>query len=177
VINPATGESTTTITKESRFERGFLVSAQAGWTLAPLDVRVGQFDSTGGGAIDYRLNHRIRLTGEAFDFSKRRDSNPHVRLYGEYIFRQEKPNTPLLFISSGVDNVLNNTAFTFGGGIRWRFNPKADPTFDYADTKLDNLATPIAKAQIAAALALLGDRVRAERVYAAALASIVPPHS
>jgi phospholipid/cholesterol/gamma-HCH transport system substrate-binding protein len=120
VTNPATGQSTTTITQESRFERGFLVSAQAGWTLAPLDVRVGLFDSTGGGAIDYRLNKRIRLTGEAFDFSKRRDPNPHLRLYGEYIFRQEKPNSPLLFISSGVDNVLNNTAFTFGGGIRWR---------------------------------------------------------
>jgi alpha-2-macroglobulin len=44
----------------------------------------------------------------------------------------------------------------------------------YADTKLDVIATPIAKAQIAAALAMLGDRVRAERVYAAALASIVP---
>jgi alpha-2-macroglobulin len=42
----------------------------------------------------------------------------------------------------------------------------------YADTKLDAFATPIAKAQIAAALALLGDRARAERVYAAALASL-----
>ncbi|PYQ28701.1 MAG: hypothetical protein DMF57_17320 [Acidobacteria bacterium] len=120
VTNPATGQSTTTITKESRFERGFLVSAQAGWALQPLTVRVGLFDSTGGGALDYRLNNRIRVTGEAFDFGKRRDPNPHVRLYGEYVFRQEKPNTPLLFISSGVDNVLNNTAFTFGGGIRWR---------------------------------------------------------
>jgi uncharacterized protein YfaS (alpha-2-macroglobulin family) len=39
-----------------------------------------------------------------------------------------------------------------------------------ADTKLGDVATPIAKAQIAAALGLLGDRVRAERVYAAALA-------
>ena len=38
-----------------------------------------------------------------------------------------------------------------------------------ADTKLDDLATPIAKAQIAAALAMLGDRARAERVYTAAL--------
>ena len=38
-----------------------------------------------------------------------------------------------------------------------------------ADTKLDDLATPIAKAQIAAALGMLGDRARAERVYAAAL--------
>ena len=38
-----------------------------------------------------------------------------------------------------------------------------------ADAKLDELATPIAKAQIAAALGLLGDRTRAERVYKAAL--------
>src|SRR5262249_48309301 len=44
----------------------------------------------------------------------------------------------------------------------------------FADTKLDAIATPIAKAQIAAALAMLGDRARAERVYADALASIAP---
>jgi alpha-2-macroglobulin len=41
-----------------------------------------------------------------------------------------------------------------------------------ADTKLDNLATPIAKAQLAAALALVGDRARAERVYAVAADSL-----
>src|SRR3984893_18041355 len=44
-----------------------------------------------------------------------------------------------------------------------------------ADTKLGEVATPIAQAQIAAALGLLGDRVRAERVYAAALDALVPP--
>jgi uncharacterized protein YfaS (alpha-2-macroglobulin family) len=43
-----------------------------------------------------------------------------------------------------------------------------------ADTKLQALATPIAKAQLAAALALVGDRGRAERVYAAALESLAP---
>ncbi len=43
-----------------------------------------------------------------------------------------------------------------------------------ADTKLGDIATPIAKAQIAAALGLLGDRTRAERVYNAALQSIAP---
>ena len=43
-----------------------------------------------------------------------------------------------------------------------------------ADAKLDDLATPIAKAQIAAALGLLGDRIRAERVYKAALDDIKP---
>jgi hypothetical protein len=43
-----------------------------------------------------------------------------------------------------------------------------------ADTKLNNLATPIAKSQLAAALALVGDRVRAERVYSAAVESLKP---
>ena len=43
-----------------------------------------------------------------------------------------------------------------------------------ADTKLDDLKTPIAKAQLAAALGMLGDRTRAERVYNAALADIAP---
>jgi uncharacterized protein YfaS (alpha-2-macroglobulin family) len=43
-----------------------------------------------------------------------------------------------------------------------------------ADTKLSNLATPIAKAQLAAALALVGDKARAERVYTAAADSLAP---
>jgi hypothetical protein len=43
-----------------------------------------------------------------------------------------------------------------------------------ADVKLNDLATPIAKAQVAAALALMGDKARAETVYAAALNSIAP---
>jgi alpha-2-macroglobulin len=43
-----------------------------------------------------------------------------------------------------------------------------------ADAKLDALTTPIAKAQIAAALAMAGDRTRAERVYAAALDALAP---
>jgi alpha-2-macroglobulin len=43
-----------------------------------------------------------------------------------------------------------------------------------ADTKLGDIATPIAKAQIAAALAMLGDRARAERVFASAVESIAP---
>jgi uncharacterized protein YfaS (alpha-2-macroglobulin family) len=43
-----------------------------------------------------------------------------------------------------------------------------------ADAKLDVVATPIAKAQIAAALGLMGDRTRAERAYATALAALQP---
>ncbi|MBR0753777.1 alpha-2-macroglobulin family protein [Bradyrhizobium jicamae] len=43
-----------------------------------------------------------------------------------------------------------------------------------ADTKLGNLATPISKAQLAAALALVGDKGRADRVYSAALDALNP---
>lgn len=114
------GKSTTTTVVESKFERAYVISAQAGWNLAPFSVRLGLFDSSGGAGLDYRFRDRIRFTGEAFDFGGKRADNPHVRLYGEYILRRERPRTPLLFISSGIDNPLNKTAFTFGGGIRWR---------------------------------------------------------
>src|SRR5207248_922117 len=46
-----------------------------------------------------------------------------------------------------------------------------------ADTKLNNLSTPIAKSQLAAALALVGDKARAERVYGAALDALNPKPS
>ncbi len=44
----------------------------------------------------------------------------------------------------------------------------------FADTRLDDFATPIAKAQLAAALGMMGDRTRADRVYAAALNAFAP---
>jgi phospholipid/cholesterol/gamma-HCH transport system substrate-binding protein len=120
VTDPVTGKSTTTVTTETKFDRNFLFSAQAGWNLDPFSVRIGLFDSTGGAGIDYRWSDRIRFTGEAFDFGKRRDPNPHLRVMGEYVLRKEKPRTPQLFFSTGIDNPLNDTAFLFGGGIRWR---------------------------------------------------------
>jgi uncharacterized protein YfaS (alpha-2-macroglobulin family) len=44
-----------------------------------------------------------------------------------------------------------------------------------ADARLADLATPLARAQVAAALGLLGDGIRADRVYKAALDQIKPP--
>lgn len=114
------GVETTTTTRQTKYERDFLLSAQAGWQLDELALRVGIFDSTGGVGADYDLNERIRLTGEAFDFGKRRNDQPHLRVQGRYELRHEKPNFPAIFLTTGVDNPLNDTAFTFGGGIRWR---------------------------------------------------------
>lgn len=118
--NPATGVSETIITETTKYDRDYVISAQAGWVLDDLSVRVGLFDSTGGVGADYKLNDRIKVTGEAFDFGQKRDDNPHLRVLGEYVFRHEKPHSPQLFVTSGLDNPLNDTAFIFGGGIRWR---------------------------------------------------------
>ncbi|MCB1520593.1 MAG: alpha-2-macroglobulin family protein [Hyphomicrobiaceae bacterium] len=41
-----------------------------------------------------------------------------------------------------------------------------------ADTRIDRFATPLAKAQIGAALAMMGDKSRAERAFAAAIAHL-----
>jgi len=118
--NPATGATETVITEQTKYDRDFLISAQAGWKLDDLALRIGLFDSTGGVGADYQWNDRIRFTGEAFDFGQKRDDNPHIRLLGEYVIRKEKPHTPLLFFNTGVDNALNDTAFLFGGGVRWK---------------------------------------------------------
>lgn len=118
--NPATGQSDTIVTEQTKFDRDFLISAQAGWVLDDLAVRIGLFDSTGGVGADFQWNDRIRFTGEAFDFGGKRDDLPHLRLLGQYVVRKEKPHTPQLFLTTGVDNALNDTAFLFGGGVRWK---------------------------------------------------------
>ncbi|MCB1506457.1 MAG: alpha-2-macroglobulin family protein [Hyphomicrobiaceae bacterium] len=42
----------------------------------------------------------------------------------------------------------------------------------YADTRIERFSTPLAKAQIGAALAMMGDKTRAERAFNAAIASL-----
>ncbi|HXI14409.1 MAG TPA: MlaD family protein [Thermoanaerobaculia bacterium] len=120
ITDEATGATSTTTKRETKFERNYLLSAQAGWKFGDLDLRAGVIDSAGGVGADYLLRERIRVTAEAFDFGGSRSENPHLRVFGEYIFRKEKDNAPSIFLSSGVDNPLNDVAITFGGGIRWR---------------------------------------------------------
>jgi phospholipid/cholesterol/gamma-HCH transport system substrate-binding protein len=120
ITDSSTGQTRTITTKTTRFDRDFLISAQAGWVLDDLALRIGLFDSAGGVGADYQLNDRLRVTGEAFDFGKKRDDNPHNPLFGEYTFRRETDKLPRLFVTSGVDNALNDTAIMFGGGIRWK---------------------------------------------------------
>jgi len=120
VTDPATGVSQTTITHQTRYDRDYRISAQAGWLLDKLAVRVGLFDNTGGGGVDYQYSPRVRITGEAFDFGQRYEQHPHLRAYGEYTIRLERPNTPKIFVETGVDNPFNKFSVMVGGGIRWR---------------------------------------------------------
>lgn len=114
------GSSTTVTTRQVRYDRDFLISAQAGWHLDQFDVRLGLFDSVGGIGADVNLGDRLKVTGEAFDFGGRYDDQPHLRLRGQYVLRKEKKDFPLVFVSTGLDNPLNDTSYIFGGGIRWR---------------------------------------------------------
>lgn len=128
------GSVETVAIREDKVDRDLLISAQAGWQFDDLTLRVGLFDSTGGIGADYRLNERLRVTGEAFDFGQRRGNDPHLRLFSEYIMTRERENFPQVFVSTGVDDPLNDSAFTFGGGIRW--------TDDDLKYLLGNLPTP-----------------------------------
>ena len=148
------------------------------------------------GAVDQRIRDAIeRLLA-------RQDSNGSFGLWGiggddawldayvaDFLTRARErgfaiPDTAYKLALDRLRNLVGNTAEpTKDGGRNIAYalyvlaRNGAAPLGDLryiADVKLDELATPIAKAQIAAALGMLGDRTRAERVYAAALNAIAP---
>lgn len=116
-----TDEGTEVVTThQTKYDNSYVISAQAGWTFDKLSLRAGLIDSTGGLGADYLLRNRLSLTGEAYDFSDRYDDKPHLKLFGRYVLVPERKNSPEIFVSSGIDNPLNNTTVLFGGGIRWK---------------------------------------------------------
>ena len=151
-------------------------------------------------ALDTKTDQRIRDAIEAL--LTRQDSNGSFGLWGvggddvwldSYVTdfltraRERKVAVPEAAFKLALDrlrNVVTNTTDPGkNGGTDLAYalyvlaRNGAAPIGDLrylADAKLDALSTPIAKAQIAAALAMVGDRTRAERVYAAALAAIAP---
>jgi phospholipid/cholesterol/gamma-HCH transport system substrate-binding protein len=113
------GVPVTTTTETVTYNRDFVFSAQAGWRIHDSRIRVGIFDGTGGIGADYFLNPRISLTGEAYDFGRSDNVDPRLRFFGRYTIWEQSQSLPTIFLAAGVDNVLNDTAFTFGGGVRW----------------------------------------------------------
>lgn len=114
------GIPVTTTTNQVKYEKDWVFSAQAAWQVDKTRLRVGVFDGSGGVGADYFVNDRLSLTGEIFDFNERAgNEEPHLRMFGNWTVMKERPNFPTVFLSTGVDNVLNDNAFTIGGGIRW----------------------------------------------------------
>lgn len=110
------GRTETTIIDTLTQEDKITLSAQFGFSFGQADFRAGLFESTGGAAVDYHLmDRRLRLSLEAFDFSRENDLEPRLRLTGRWHFHDN------LFLTGGYDDVLEGErrSVFLGGGIRW----------------------------------------------------------
>lgn len=94
--------------------------------------------------------------------------------------REEGHAVPDSALEAAISNLRNRGAYTAPGAsdayalyVLARNGRASTGDLRYiADERLDSLETPLAKAQIGAALALYGDRARAETVLVAALAAL-----
>ncbi|MCH9649963.1 MAG: MCE family protein [Deltaproteobacteria bacterium] len=94
----------------------FTISAQFGFRLGQADLRAGLFESSGGGALDYHLwDRRVKLSLEAFDFSRQEDLSPRLRLTGRYRLNDS------IYVVGGYDDLLESdrSSVFLGAGIRW----------------------------------------------------------
>lgn len=82
-----------------------------------LTVRTGVIESKFGVALEYPLFDRRLLVGlDAYDFDRKDDLAPHLRLSGKYQL------TPNLYFVGGYDDFLEGErdSVFIGGGIRWK---------------------------------------------------------
>ena len=97
----------------------------------------------------YRPNTRA-INYRSESFMNRLDAAPEQEAhgYGSYTFGDPATPTPRGYLGDPTKfRILNAGSEMFhvfhlhGGGIRWRFNPVADPTFNYEDTGLNKHPT------------------------------------
>jgi phospholipid/cholesterol/gamma-HCH transport system substrate-binding protein len=73
-------------------------------------------ESTGGVRADYGvLDRKLLFSLEAFDFSRERDLDPHLRVSTTWRFH------PNLYLMGGYDDFLAEEyeSFFVGGGVTW----------------------------------------------------------
>lgn len=94
-----TNGSTTTQT-EIKTSEALKFSAQIAKRIKNFAVRGGIIESTGGAGVDYyAMNDRLRLSLEAFDFSKH--GNPHVKAGASYFINK------YFYIVGGYDDIVS----------------------------------------------------------------------
>ena len=112
------GEAGTTTTERVEIENKTTLNAQLGFIFRDLRLRGGLFESTGGAAVDYDLFRRkLRLSLEAFDFSRPEDLDPHLRLLGRYFVFDR------WYVVGGYDDFLlrdeERDSLFLGAGVTW----------------------------------------------------------
>ena len=130
-------------------------------------------DSTGAFGLWSVGGDDIWLDAYVTDFLTRAREHKFAVPDGAFKLALDRLRNEVVNLSDPSKNDGNDLAYALYVLARNGAAPIGDLRY-LADAKLDTLKTPIAKAQIAAALGLVGDRTRAEKVYAAALTAIGP---
>lgn len=118
VTNPDGTTSTTVTDRMVRDTRRYNYSVLLGVPFAERRgaLWAGIIENTGGVQVDYGLaDRKVWLSLEAFDFSRERDLDPHLRLSAEWRFRRN------LYLRLGYDDplVAEYRGAFLGGGVRW----------------------------------------------------------
>lgn len=134
-----TKETTTlppgTVVREEVVENKIEFTAQFAKRFGDAAVRAGLTENTFGAGADYFLyNDRLKVSADVWDFSNEENGSqhPHVRVGLDYFFFKN------LFISGGVDNILNKKwrGGFVGGGVRFE-----DEDFKYLFGNLSKIPT------------------------------------
>ncbi|VAX34145.1 hypothetical protein MNBD_NITROSPIRAE03-775 [hydrothermal vent metagenome] len=108
----------TTVEQEDVIERKVEFTAQIAKRFKDAVLRIGLMENTVGlGADQFFMNDRLKVSADIWDFDNEEEGagRPHLKLSMDYyLFRN-------LFVSAGVDNLLNSRwrGVYFGGGIKF----------------------------------------------------------
>jgi phospholipid/cholesterol/gamma-HCH transport system substrate-binding protein len=120
-----TGTSGTTRIKEERIDKKIEFNAQFAKRFSDIAMRIGMTENTFGVGSDYFfLKDKGKIYGDAWDFSNDEEGakNPHVKFGVDYFLFKN------IFMSAGVDNILNRKQRGGYAGVGLRFE---DEDFKY----------------------------------------------
>lgn len=106
-----------TTIREDKREDDFTLTAQLGYSLGDFELRAGLIESSGGAGVDWHLfDRRLRLSMEAFDFSRPDDLDPHLRFTTRFQLNDH------VYLLGGYDDPLADEyeSLFIGAGITWR---------------------------------------------------------
>ncbi len=112
----ADGSVDTETIRQQRTEDDLAISAQVGFRVGDAAFRAGVFESAGGAAVDYQpRGDQLRLSMEAFDFSREDDLDPRLRLTASWRL------TRGFHLLGGYDDLLvgDRRSVFLGGSLTW----------------------------------------------------------